>query len=454
MISNLKKLLFSKLNLSNERSARASKNVIVAFIGMAITLIISFIMVPLTLGFIGKVEYGIWLTLSSIVAWFSYFDVGLGNGLRNKLAEALARNDKETSKIYISSSYALISIIAACMFIGFLLFANFVSWNNVLNINSIPNSELFKIVSTVFFFFCMGFSMKTLSSILQAMQLYAINDIIGIITQLLGLTGIYFLINYSESSLFLLCLIYGSQNAIVLLFASFILFATKLKDFRPQFKYVSLKKSLPLLNLGGWFFLNQILYMVTTQSSLFIVVQLFGPGDVTEFNLAKRYMALVSMVFMMVLTPFLAAFTEAYIKQDFTWIRKTMRLITWIWFGTILFTLALIIGYRVFFNIWVGGSVMPAFYLIVLMGFQGIAETLTAAYTLFLNGIGKIRLQFFTLSISAILFIPMVLLFNYLGFGLNSLILPAIIFASISAILFKYQYEKVLKGYAVGIWNK
>jgi hypothetical protein len=88
------------------------------------------------------------------------------------------------------------------------------------------------------------------------------------------------------------------------------------------------------------------------------------------------------------------------------------------------------------------------------MGFQGIAETLTAAYTLFLNGIGKIRLQFFTLSISAILFIPMVLLFNYFGFGLNSLILPAIIFASFSAMLFKYQYEKVLKGYAVGIWNK
>jgi O-antigen/teichoic acid export membrane protein len=454
MISNFKKLLLSKLNLSNERSARASKNVIVAFISMAITLIISFIMVPLTLGFIGKVEYGIWLTLSSIVAWFSYFDVGLGNGLRNKLAEALAKNDKESSKVYISSSYALITIIAIFLFLGFIFVANYVSWNSILNTNSIANSELLKIVTTIVLFFCIGFSMKTLSSILQAMQLYAINDIIGIVTQLFGLVGIYFLIHNSEGSLFLLCLIYGSQNAIVLLIASFILFASKLKEFRPQLRYVSLKMSLPLLNLGGWFFLNQILYMIITQSSLFIVVQLFGPGDVTEFNLAKRYMALVSMVFMMVLTPFLSAFTEAYTKNDFLWIRKTMGLINKVWLSMIVFTLILIFGYQFFFKFWVGGKVMPSFNLIVLMGFLGIAETYITAYTLFLNGVGKIRLQFYSMLFFALLFLPLVYLFFRLDFGLSSLILPSMFFTLTNIVLYKRQFNLIMLNQAKGIWNR
>jgi hypothetical protein len=34
-------------------------------------------------------RYEIWLTLSSIVGWFSFFDVGLGHGLRNKFAPSL-----------------------------------------------------------------------------------------------------------------------------------------------------------------------------------------------------------------------------------------------------------------------------------------------------------------------------------------------------------------------------
>ena len=89
MLNSIRLKIFG---LDNKRTQRAGKNVLVKFITTAITLLISFIIVPLVLGFIGEIEYGIWLTISSIVAWFNYFDVGLGNGLRNKLAVALARD--------------------------------------------------------------------------------------------------------------------------------------------------------------------------------------------------------------------------------------------------------------------------------------------------------------------------------------------------------------------------
>tara|TARA_B110000003_G_C16651696_1_gene534467 strand:- start:2979 stop:4346 length:1368 start_codon:yes stop_codon:yes gene_type:complete len=453
---NLIRSIYLKIfDVGNERSVRAKKNVLVKFVTTALTLLISFIMVPIVLGFVGKVEYGIWLTISSIIAWFSYFDVGLGNGLRNKLAVALAEDDKEIANIYISSSYALIGIISIVMFLGFCVIANLVSWNSILNTELIPNAELLKIVLTVFFFFSLGFAMKTLSSILQAMQLYAINDIIGIITQFFGLFSIIFLINFTDgNNLFNLCLIYGSQTAIVMFFASIYLFSTSLKDLKPNLKSVDIKRSLPLLSLGWGFFLNQILYMIVTQSSLFIVVQLFGPADVTEFNLAKRYMALISMLYMMVLTPFLSAFTEAYTKNDFNWIHKTMKTINFIWLTVVVITICLILGYEVFFNFWVNGEVMPSWNLIIMLGVCGIAETYTSTYTLFLNGIGIIKLQFYTLLISAILFIPLVLLFNGFGFGLSSLVYPSILFALFSCLIFRIQYYKIMNGSPSGIWFK
>ena len=192
LISSIGLKIFGAGN--NRRTVRARKNVLVKFVSTALTLLISFIMVPIVLGFIGKVEYGIWLTISSIIAWFSYFDIGLGNGLRNKLAVALAEDDKEIANIYISSSYALIGIISIVMFLGFFVIADFVSWNSILNTELIPNAELLKIVLTVFFFFSLSFAMKILSSILQAMQLYAINDVIGVITQFFGLFSIIILI--------------------------------------------------------------------------------------------------------------------------------------------------------------------------------------------------------------------------------------------------------------------
>jgi O-antigen/teichoic acid export membrane protein len=325
------KSIVSFFTQGNKRTLRAKKNISVSFISKGISILISFLIVPLTLGYVGKVEYGIWMTISSIISWFAFFDIGLGNGLRNKLAEALAKDDKETAKVYISSTFALIAGIATLMFVGFFVAANYISWNAALNTNVVANNELFKIVVTVFFFFCIGFVMKVLSSILQAMQRYAINNILSVIAQMLGLIAIFILVKTTNGSLFNLCLVYGSKTAIVLLIASIFLFSGSLKEFRPRFHYINIKRAIPLMNLGIWFFINQILYLIITQTSVILVVQFFGPEDVTVFNLAKRYMTLVSMLYIMVLTPFLSAFTEAYTKKEFGWIKSTIKKINIIW---------------------------------------------------------------------------------------------------------------------------
>jgi len=279
----------------SQRTLRAKKNITISFLTKGLSILISFLIVPITLGYVGKVEYGIWMTISSIIGWFAFFDIGLGNGLRNKLAEALAKDDKETAKIYISSAFALITGMSALMFLGFFIAANFISWNAVLNTNLVSNQELFKIVVVVFFFFCIGFIMKVLSAILQAMQRYAINDILGVIAQFLGLVAIYILVKTTDGSLFNLCLVYGSNSAIVLLIASFFLFSKSLKEFSPRFQNINLRKAIPLLNLGMWFFFGQILYLVINQTSIILVVQFFGPEDVTVYNLAFSYMSIISM---------------------------------------------------------------------------------------------------------------------------------------------------------------
>lgn len=45
-----------------------------------LSIIISLLLVPVTLNYLNSYEYGVWLTLSSILVWINYFDIGLGNG--------------------------------------------------------------------------------------------------------------------------------------------------------------------------------------------------------------------------------------------------------------------------------------------------------------------------------------------------------------------------------------
>jgi O-antigen/teichoic acid export membrane protein len=438
----------------NERTLRAKKNVSVSFLCKGISILISFLIVPLTLGYVGKVEYGIWMTISSIIQWFVFFDIGLGNGLRNKLAEALAENDHLKARIYISSAFFLIAGIAIFMFVGFFIVAHFVSWNSVVNTTVVSNEELFVIFLMVFFFFCLGFVSGLISSVLQAMQKYALNDILGLIAQILGLLAIFILVKTTKGTLFNLCLVYGSKTAIVMTVAASVMFLGPLKKYRPSLKFFNFKEAKPLLNLGAKFFVNQILYLIVAETSVILVVQFFGPEEVTVFNLALRYTSITSMGYMMVLTPFLSAFTEAFTKKDFVWIKKTMRKINMIWILVSVLTLIMVLGSQLFFELWVGKAFHIPISLLIVLALSSIFTNYTASYSMFLNGIGKIELQFYVLIIQATLFFPLSFCFFKMGLGLISIVIPQLLFYLISSIIMKMQYEKIIHQSARGIWLK
>jgi len=436
------------------RSLRAKKNVLVSFICKGLTIIISFLIVPLTFGYVGTTEFGIWLTIGSIIQWFGFLDIGLGNGLRNKLAETLAIGDKKTARVYISSVFVIISIIAALMFSGFFLAAHFISWNSALNTDSVPNAQLLRTVIMVFFFFCVGFIANITSSILQAMQKYALNDILALTGQLLGLAGLYILVKTTDGSLFNLCLVYGSKSAVVLFFATLVLFSTSLKEYRPSLKFVNFKKAFPLFNLGAKFFINQILYLIGTQLSIILVVQFFGPDEVTVYNLALRYISITSMGFVMILTPYLSAFTEAYIKKEYSWITRIMGNIHKMWLLISVLTLLMVFGSKIFFELWIGKNFPVPMSLIISLALTSIVTNYTASYSLFLNGIGKVNLQLLSLTAQALLFFPLSWWFYKMNMGLISVILPQFLFYFASCFLMRIQYKKILSQTATGIWAK
>ena len=57
------------LNSGSARSIKAKKNVIQMFVIRGFSILIGFVLLPVTIGYVNSETYGIWLTISSMVAW-------------------------------------------------------------------------------------------------------------------------------------------------------------------------------------------------------------------------------------------------------------------------------------------------------------------------------------------------------------------------------------------------
>ncbi|MCS3192434.1 hypothetical protein NXW98_14955 [Bacteroides caccae] len=128
MINRIK----SYFEKGDERTKNIKVNVLQSFIYKGLSIVLSLLIVPFTIGFVNAEQYGIWLTISSIVGWVGYFDLGLGHGLRNKYTEAKARGDHLLMSELVSTTYVLIAIIFVIVFIAFLVANQFINWNSFL----------------------------------------------------------------------------------------------------------------------------------------------------------------------------------------------------------------------------------------------------------------------------------------------------------------------------------
>ena len=108
---NILEVIRNIITLGSERSVKAKKNIIGMLFFKGGNILIGLLIVPMTINYVDSENYGIWLTLSSMVAWMSFFNIGLNNGLKNKLGEALAKGDLLLGKKYVSTTYALLCLI-------------------------------------------------------------------------------------------------------------------------------------------------------------------------------------------------------------------------------------------------------------------------------------------------------------------------------------------------------
>lgn len=439
----------------HHRTAKANKNVIFSFVIKGVSIASQFALVPLTLHYLEKERYGIWLTLASLVGWFGFFDIGIGNGLRNKLSEALAKNNLELAKIFVSTSYALITIIFISLMMLFWIINPFLHWSSILNSSPELGVELSKIALFVFSFFCLQFILTLVGNVLNAHQEPALANMINPLGNVLSLIIIYILTLTTKSSLLWVSLVFSAAPLVVLLFFNFFFFNGRLKQIAPDFRHIHFRHSRELFNLGIQFFIIQIAFIVLYSSSNIVLAQLFGPAEVTVYNIAYKYFTVGLMISGIVMTTYWSAFTDAYVRKEFEWIKKTILRLertTYVLMGFIVLSW---LAADPVFRLWLGPSIHIPSNIKWIVCVYAIISLYAAPQQIFLMGSGKIRLQLYSAIFSIIVTVPLSIYFcKTLGIGPAGVILSMICTTLPVTILYKIQYNKILRGTARGIWNK
>ena len=444
------------LNSGNQRSVAYKKNTVSLFLLKGLSLLISLLYVPLLLNSLDTENYAIWLTLTSIVSWISMLDIGLGNGLRNKLAEAMANGDETLARKYVSSAYGALSIVIILFITVFLAFAlNFLSWNSILNAPNVPSKELNKLVAIVFLSFGLHFILNLLNSILLALQKPAISSLVSTTGQLFSLLGVLVCVKiFDNTSLLTLGTIVSLMPVVVLIIASILLFIGPYKRIAPKLKCFDKSLVKNILSLGLYFFIIQIMTIFIYQSNNIIITHSVGNDAVVEYNIASKYMFVLYTFYMIIVTPLWSATTQAYVKKDLEWIRninrKLNRIIGLFCIGGIL----MICISPVVFKIWLNNDeVSISLTTTSLLLISEIFRMFYANYGYIINGIGKLHAQLVISITLGLLYIPLAV-FAGQTLGLKGVLIMNIIVNICNAFWSKYQFSLLLNNRASSFWNK
>ena len=434
------------------RSSILMLNVLASFFIKGWSALVVLIMVPLTLECLGKYKNGVWLTISSLLIWIDQMDIGLGNGLRNKLTSYMAHNNIEGARNIISSTFAMLVFIMFPILIILCSLSIYCDIYTFFNVDESIIPELRTALLVAVTLVCMTFILKIIGNVYMGMQLPAVSNLILSLGQTLALI-LSVILYYTNNATFLNIVVTNTAAPLIVYILSYpYTFCIKFPQLRPTIKGINLQSALELGNIGLKFFWLQIAAIIQFLSANILIARFFSPEMVTPYQIAYRYMSIMMVFFTIICMPFWNATTDAYERGDMEWIRKASTRMNWITLAVAVLIVILVIISPFVYKIWVEDENAVSLNMTAMMALYILLMILSNRFSFFLNGVGALRLQLY-MTISSAVFIPLAWIVNYYTHSIICF-MAVMCFCNLPGLIANtIQFHKILNGTATGIWK-
>lgn len=406
-VKNLK--VFRKLSAQNRT---VLVNMIGAFGVKGFSLCLSLFTMPAYIRYFNdQTILGVWYTIVSVLSWITFFDLGLGNGLRNILPAAIADNNKKKIQECISTTYYItIGLVVFLFGVSLILIPN-LNWNVLLNVSEtvVDPHTLMTSVKILLWGIFLQFIFKLVSSVLYALQKSAVVDFMMLCTSVLTLLAIYIMPSTTlQENLWRMAYANVFAAIVPYLAASFWVYGRLLKGCFPRYRYCNKLYISPLLKMGVSLLWLQLIFMVISSTNEFLISAFTEPKFVVEYQAYNKVFKTGSMVFSLALTPIWSAVTKAQANKDYYWIIKIYKIFLIATLGCIGLEFLIIPFLQVFMDIWLGQGIIEITmsYAIVFLLSSSIF-VLHNVNTSIGNGISYFKVQMILMTMAAIIFIPL-----------------------------------------------
>lgn len=444
----------AKFFSGNARTVLLKKNVIGSLLLKGISIIISFLVVRMTIDFVNPTQYGIWISLSSLMAWFFFFDIGFTHGFRNRFAEAVALGNTSEARILTSTTYASLSIIIAVGLAIILPVNIFVDWSSILEVDPAYRQELSRVFMLLISFFGLNMILQVFSALVTADQRPVLASLINVLGQAFAFLTIFILTRtVSHGNLIQLALAFSGVPVLVLGIISLFMFYGRYRAYRPSLRFVRFSYVKNILGIGGQFFIITTAMLLIFQLMNIIISREIGPDVVTQYNVSYKYFNILYMVALIVITPFWSAFTDAYTRGNFDWMASMLRNMERLWLASIPCVIIMILFAERFFALWLDDVVIVPVSFNIALALYVELMMLANIYMYMINGTGKVRLQLIIYVTFAIVAYP-VMTFCCRQWSIPGLLLLPTLVYLFQAVAGRIQIKKIIRRNASGIWNR
>ena len=373
---------------AQERHRRVALSTLASVAAKSISVGTALISIPLALHYLGTERYGMWMTMSSLVAMLSFADLGIGNGIVNAVATAHGKNNPTAIREYVSSSFFVLTLIALAIMALFVTAYPFTPWYRVFNVMT-PQARSDSGPALAALVGC--FALTIPFSIVHRVQMGMQNGFMASLWQcagsLLGLAGVVTAITLQASLALLVLAFAGRATCRSDGERHWSSSGIQQPEIAPRPSFVSRQAIRRIAHIGVLFFVLQVVGALAYSSDNVIIAQILGAAAVPQYSVPEKIFSTMSTIFTMILIPIWPAYSEAIAREDHAWVNKTLkRSLLMITSLAMFFSTILVVAGPWLIWAWVGGAIVPSFMLLLGLGLWKVVEAAGNALSVYLNG--------------------------------------------------------------------
>ncbi|MBN2576666.1 MAG: MATE family efflux transporter [Deltaproteobacteria bacterium] len=306
---------------SLERYRRIGLTTVSGFAYRLFSMAISLVTVPLILGALGKARFGLWTTITTVTAWVALFDLGLSNGLVNRLAKAYGRQDNDEANRYFVTALAAMIGLAAILAVVLAVAIPLVPWSRLLGVRGeVDDATVLWSVVAMLGAFVVTMPLGVVTQLYAGFQrAYATNgfNLVGV---LVGF-GCLLLALWLAAPMPLLIVAISAGAVLAPIAALAYALARGFPWLRLRYRDVSRSALRSLMALSVPMFLFQVGALAVNETQSIILAQRCGLATVADFGIAMRLYLLTASLIQLGTGSFLPPLREAHERGDTQWAR-------------------------------------------------------------------------------------------------------------------------------------